>query len=310
MSCLLFCFVWMLVFLNGATDASGAIAAAVSSGTLSMRRASILAAVGNALGGALAAVLFTGIGNAVADLADFGAFGKTGVFAVLLSTVLFTAFAWMLHLPTSESHALLAAAAGVHAALGEGGIGEALLPAVCWMTLCTAGGFIAGGAFARLLPRRLSDFAVRRLQIAAAFAASFFHGVQDLPKFLALLIAAGVSPSPFVWIAGVAVMSIGTLLGGKRMTEAVGAELADLTPRGALASDFAAAGTLFLLSVCGIPASTTHAKTAAVAGAGVRAEGCSLHRDQLCRFLAAWLLTFPLCAALGYGCARLLLFAL
>ena len=298
-----------LIFLNGATDASNAIASAVTSGALSMRRASLLAAVGNALGGIAAAVLFRGIGASVAEMADFGAFGTTGVLASLFATVSFTAIAWLVRLPTSESHALLAAAAGVRAVLGEGSAFSALAPAVLWMTMCTFGGFAAGLLFARCVPRSLSARSTRRLQILCAFAASFAHGVQDLPKFLALLAVAGAVPSPLLWAFAVAVLSVGTLLGGRRMTEAVGAELASLTPCGALASDFAAAGTLLLLSACGVPASTTHAKTAAVAGASLRADGCRLHRRQLVRFLAAWLLTFPLCAAWGCVFARVFLFA-
>ncbi len=308
MSVLLLFWVTALIFLNGATDASNAIASAVTSGTLTMRRAALLAALGNAVGGLCALFLFGGIGRAVEKTADFGAFGTVGVLACLAATVIFTATAWLLRLPTSESHALLAAVAGVRAAIGGGGILQALAPAAGWMTLCTLGGFAAGAVLARGGKRALSDRTVRRLQIVSAGAASFFHGVQDLPKFLALLAAAGVADSPAVWICAAAVMGAGTLLGGRRMTEAVGAELASLTPRGALASDFAAAGTLLVLSVCGIPASTTHAKTAAVAGAALRADGCRLHRRQLARFALAWLLTFPLCAALGCVCTRILLF--
>ncbi len=293
-----------LVFLNGATDASNAIAAAVSSGALSMRRAAILAALGNALGGVCAVLFFGGIGEAVAEAADFGAFGVVGVLSSLIATVTFTAVAWRMRLPTSESHALLSAAAGVRAVLVGDGIFKAVAPALLWMTLCTLGGFGMGLLFARCVPRTMRTRTVRRLQIVSAFAASFFHGVQDLPKFIALLFVAGVPDSPLLWAAAVAVMAIGTRLGGRRMTEAVGTDLAELTPCGALASDFAAAGTLFLLSICGVPASTTHAKTASVAAAALRADGCFLHRRQLGRFLIAWLVTFPVCAALGYIAAR------
>ncbi|MBQ8746502.1 MAG: inorganic phosphate transporter [Clostridia bacterium] len=298
-----------LIFLNGATDASNAIAAAVSSGALSMRHAAILSAIGNALGGVCAALFFGRIGESVESAADFGSFGAVGVLASLLATVTFTAIAWRMRLPTSESHALLAAAAGVRAVLDGDGILTAIAPSLLWMTLCTVGGFGAGVLFAHCMPRTMRTRTVRRWQIVSAGAASFFHGVQDLPKFLALLAVAGVSDSRPLWMAAVGVMALGTLLGGRRMTEAVGTELADLTPCGALASDFAAAGTLFLLSMGGVPASTTHAKTAAVAAAALRVDGCSLHKRQLGRFILAWIVTFPVCAALGAAFARGVLFA-
>ena len=44
-----------LIFLNGATDAFAAIASAVSSGALTMRRAALLAAMGNLAGGLIGA---------------------------------------------------------------------------------------------------------------------------------------------------------------------------------------------------------------------------------------------------------------
>ncbi len=298
----------VLIFLNGATDASGAIAAAVASGTISMRRAAVLAAVGNGIGGILAAAFFGEIGDAVASLADFGMFTLQGVLATLAAAVLFTAAAWLLHIPTSESHTLLAAAAGARAALGDGGVLSAVLPAVFWMTLCTAGGCAAGCLFSRAVPRRLPMRTVRRWQILCAFVSSVLHGVQDLPKFLVLLSVVGMSLTLPLWAVGTFLISLGSLLGGRRMAEAVGEDLATLTPHGALAADFSSAAVLFLLSVCGVPASTTHAKTSSVIGTALCADGCTLIGRQALLFLIGWLSTFPLAAALGYGCAKGILF--
>lgn len=299
----------LLIFLNGATDASNAIASAVSSRALTMRQAALLSAALNVAGGALSGVLFTRVGESVAGTADFGSFGEAGALSCLLSAVIFTALAWVFRLPTSESHALLSALAGVSAATGGGGIWSAIAPLAVWMTVCTAGGFAAGLVVARFFRRKSSAVRVRRMQIVSAALFSFFHGAQDLPKFLALLMAAGtvsVRPPFSVWAASALVMGIGTLLGGRRMTEAVGCDLASLTPKGALASDLAAAGTLCVLSIAGVPASTTHAKTAAVAGTSLLSPGCRLYRRQFFRFLIAWLFTFPVCAALGFGCVRVL----
>ena len=154
-----------------------------------------------------------------------------------------------------------------------------------------------------LAPRRL-----RRFQVGMAFLSSLLHGVQDLPKFLALLSAAALLPAGGgVWVCAALIMGLGTLLGGRRMTEAVGCDLATLTSSGALRSDVAAGTVMILLSGAGIPASTTHAKTAAVAGVALRGRGCKLHRKSFARFLAVWLVTFPLCTALGAVFTRLFL---
>ena len=300
--------VTLLIFLNGATDASNAIAAAVASGALRMRQAAILSAVGNVAGGVLSGMLFSRVGQSVADTARFGGFGTAGVLASLSATVIFTAAAWLFRLPTSESHALLSAMAGASAALGNGNILSSLLPVAVWMTLCVAGGFLMGMLVPIFQKRSGRAASVRRLQIFSAALSSFFHGVQDLPKFLALLFASGCAGNrAAVWPAAALVMGLGTLAGGRRMTEAVGSDLAHLTGHAALSSDFAAAGTLCLFSIAGVPASTTHIKTAAVAGAALASPECRLHAAQLSRFLLAWVVTFPVAAALGYFCMRLFL---
>lgn len=299
--------VTLLVFLNGATDACNAIASAVSARSLTLRGGAILAAVCNLAGGLLASVLFVGVGKAVAGAVDFGAFPAAGALACLGGAVLFTALMWCLRLPTSESHALLSSAAGVTVALGEKA-SAAILPAVLWMTVCTLGGFLSGVLLPRLIPRRLPPRWTARLQIVTAAGASFFHGVQDLPKFLAILAAAAqteLSGGFGVWVLAALVLGLGTLLGGRRMTEAVGSDLAKLTPTAALSSDLAAAFTLSVLSTLGIPSSTTHAKTAAVVGAAVSGRECALHRRQAGRLALGWILTFPLCALIGFLLARL-----
>ncbi len=299
-------FVTLLIFLNGATDAANSIATAVSSGALTLRRGAVLSAFWNLVGGLSAGTLFGGVGRAVEESADFGRYGQEGALCALVATVLFTGVMWLFHLPTSESHALLSAIAGVGAALGGGGFLKVLLPALIWMSLCTAGGFLVGAVFA---PRRLSRLSPRRLcrcQVLFCAVSSFFHGVQDLPKFLALLTVSGnFNAEWFVWAGAAFVMGLGTLFGGRRMTEAVGAELATLTPKAALSADVAAAAVMLVMSACGLPASTTHGKTAAVAAVSLRATGCTLHRKQFCRFAIAWVATFPVAAGLSYLLCRL-----
>ena len=297
----------VLIFLNGATDASNAIAASVSSGALRMRQAALLSAVCNTAGGIIGGIYLDGIAKSVIESADFGTRGETGVLAALASSVIFTFCAWIFCLPTSESHALLAAAAGASVILGEStSPARVLLPAVCWMTLCTVFGFLSGIAFGRFFPHTLKPRTVCRLQIFCAAAAAFLHGAQDLVKFTALLYAAGGKPHPFLLPAAAAMMGLGTLCGGRRMTEAVGDGLASLDSRTALATDLASAASLAVLSLLGIPASTTHTRTASAAGGALVSQDCCLHSGSLFRFAAAWILTFPVCAALSALLCKLL----
>lgn len=301
--------VFLLVFLNGATDACTSISTAVASGALSMRRAAILCALCNGVGGILGTVLFGGIGDAVVSASDFGTAGETGVLATLIASALFAAAAWAIALPTSESHGILAAAAGASAALGgSDSMMIALLPAFLWMSLCILAGALAGTVLPRLIPSSGHFAAIRRWQILSAALSSFLHGVQDLSKFCALLALMDerIACHPATVLAAALLMGLGALCGGRRMTDAVGEDLAILHPKAALGADLACDSALLFLSLMGIPASTTHTKTAAVAACAATDKTCHIRKNQFFRCVAAWILTFPSCGWLGYCIARLI----
>lgn len=297
----------LLIFLNGATDACTSIAAAVCSGAISMRRAALLCGICNAVGGVCGVLFFGGIGESVLSATDFGDAGEIGVLATLGASVLFALGAWIAALPTSESHGILSAAAGASAALGRGdSVLRVLLPAVLWMSLCVLAGAAAGTVVPLLIPRTSRESTVHRWQILSAAASSLLHGVQDLSKFCAFLALSGFARADHPAVIGIAaiVMGMGALCGGRRMTDAVGDDLAPLRPRTALAADIACDTALLLLSAVGIPASTTHTKTAAVAACAIVSPDGFIRKRQFFRCILAWVITFPACAALGYILAR------
>ena len=82
----------------------------------------------------------------------------------------------------------------------------------------------------------------------------------------------------------------------------MGSELASLSPADGLAADLGAGLVLFLCSVLGLPASTTHAKVAAVCGAGRGAD-----QRVMGQMAGAWVLTFPACGAIAFGLTKLML---
>ena len=99
-----------------------------------------------------------------------------------------------------------------------------------------------------------------------------------------------------------ALMALGTLIGGKRIIDTVGRKMVCLTPRSGFAADLGCAGALALCTLLGLPVSTTHAKTAAILGAGTNPD------SKVAGSLgAAWLLTFPACGFLAFLLVKCLL---
>ena len=300
-----------VIFVNGWTDAPNAIATAVGSGALTFRRGVALAAVCNFAGAALACLCFPAVADTVGGLVAFGE-PRSAVCvlnAALLSIVLWAVAAWRFGLPTSESHALLAGLSGGALALG-GGLARlnarAWLMALAGLGLSLPAGVLAGRLFRRVLNGRLRRAALGQRWAAALTAV--LHGVQDGQKFLALLLLTdgldgSADGSRFsMALLTAAVMALGTALGGKPIVEKVGTELAALSPADGLAADLGAGLVLAICSALGLPASTTHAKVAAVCGAGRHAD-----TRIVGQMAGAWALTFPACGVMAFALTKLML---
>ena len=299
-----------VIFVNGWTDAPNTIATAVGSGAMGFRRAAALAAGCNFLGAVLACLLYPAVAATVGSLVSFSQpqAALTALCAALLTIVIWAVAAWRFGLPTSESHALLAGLSGAALALGGG----AALSAPAW-TRALAGMFLslpAGAAAARAFRGWLAGHPCNAAawQRRAAAVMALLHGAQDGQKFLALMLMAddlgGWEPSPVLplIVLTACAMAAGTALGGKPIVDKVGSQLAALTPAEGLAADGGAGLVMAVCAGLGLPVSTTHAKVAAVCGAGRH-----LNRSVAAQIAGAWLLTFPCCAGLAFVLTRLML---
>lgn len=300
-----------VIFVNGWTDAPNAIATAVGSGALSFRRGVALAAVCNFIGAVFACRCFPAVADTMGELVAFtdprGA--VVALNAALLSIVLWAVSAWRFGLPTSESHALLAGLSGGAFALGAGTASlnaGAWLRALAGLALSLPAGVLAGRVFRRALTGRVRRPAV--WQRGGAALTALLHGVQDGQKFLALLLLTGglgrdTDASRLrLALLTAGVMALGTALGGKPIVEKVGSELAALSPDDGLAADLGAGAVLLICSALGLPASTTHAKVAAICGAGRGTD-----RRVMGQMAGAWALTFPACGAMAFLLTRVMM---
>lgn len=297
-----------VILVNGWTDAPNAIATAVAAKVLSFPAAAALAALCNLLGVVCTAAVSDAVARTLWSIADFGPYALTALSAALAATVLWAVFAWRFGIPTSESHALVAGLVGAALALGADRLRLQVLFRVAWgLVLSLLLGWALGRLFRRLLPPHKNGF-YRRGQIGGAALTAFFHGAQDGQKFLGILAlvltlrgGSFALPPRAGWVCAF-LMALGTLLGGRRIIDTVGQKMVCLTPRSGFAADLGCAGALALCTLLGLPVSTTHAKTAAILGAGADPDA------RVAGSLgAAWLLTFPACGFLSFLLVKCLL---
>ena len=308
-----------VVVVNGWTDAPNAIATAVCTGALTFRRAVGMAALCNLVGLLWSTAVFPAVAETLFSIAGFGGgtqAARSALCAGLCAVVLWSGAAWRFGIPTSESHGLAAAVSGAALALPGGAVHAApWLKILLGLALSVGLGWLAGQLFQLLLARlRPSPALCRRGQVGGAAAMAFLHGAQDGQKCLGILLlglslsqaapAGGsfsIPPGLAMLCAGT--MAAGTALGGQKIIDTVGREMVCLNPQQGLAADLGGGACLLLCTLLGLPVSTTHAKTAAILGAGSRANG-----RVAGQILLTWLFTFPGCGLLGFFLAKLFLF--
>ncbi|MCP9447785.1 MAG: inorganic phosphate transporter [Nitrospira sp.] len=295
-------------FLNGFHDAANSIATIVSTRVLSPRYAVAWAAFFNF-------VAFLVFGTHVATTIGIGivhedAAALTVILAGLVGASLWDVITWYLGLPTSSSHALIGGFAG--AALAHFGFG-----ALIWSGLRKVMIFIVVSPLLGLflatwfsiavhwIVRRQSPWKVdryfRRLQLVSAGLYSLGHGGNDAQKTMGiiaiLLYKAGylaVFHVPLIVVVSChAAIALGTLLGGWRIVKTMGMRMTRLKPIGGFCAETSGAATLFLVTMLGIPVSTTHTITGAIVGVGATHRLSAVRWGIAGRIVWAWILTVP-----------------
>lgn len=307
-------------FVNGWTDSPNAIATVVGTRSLSPRQAVLMAAVLNLLGVLSGTRVAMTIGRGIVDpsVIDLATVAGAMVAIILWSSV---AARW--GIPTSETHALVAGLAGAGYATAGGRVlvWSGWAKVLAGLVLSSVVGVLAGmivmtavyWLFRRQKPARMRG-RFRLMQIASSAFMAFSHGSNDGQKFMGAfalaLVLGGVMPVLHIplWVIFLcaSVMATGTLTGGWRIIKTMGMDLSHLEMHQGFAAEMAAASTIELATRFGIPLSTTHTITSGIVGVaatrGLRAVRWIVTRQ----LVIAWLVTFPVCAAISWCVVRLL----
>lgn len=314
-------FVLLLVlaaeFVNGWTDAPNAIATVVSTHVLKPGTAVLMAATLNFFGALSGTAVAATIGK---DIVQAEVINLTTVGAAMVAIVFWSTLAWRYGLPTSESHALVAALSGAalatsgfDALLWEGwrkvfigllistflgfGLGWIIVTAIMWL-------------FRRASPGRVQT-TFGKLQILSAAFMAFSHGSNDGQKFIGAfclaLVLGGVLPEFAVpwWVVLLCsvVMGVGTSVGGWRIIYTMGTRMVKLKPHQGFAAETGAATAIELASRLGIPLSTTHTINTAIMGVGAAKRFSAVRWGVVKEVVLAWILTFPVCGAIAWATA-------
>ena len=300
--------------INGFNDAANAIATVVGTRVLSPLRAVVMAAILNFAGAATGLAVAVTIGKGIIDPAMLG---YDVMLAALIAVIAWGFTATRLGLPVSISHSFIAglvgagiAAAGTADVIIWGGFGRVLSAVAVAPTLGFAAGLLVMTLLMWIL-RRQAPLKVEgifsRLQILSAAFMAYSHGKNDgqMPIgiiAMALMIHTGGEFHIPFWVIAVSAISIafGTAFGGWRVIRTLGMRITALRPVHGFAAETSAAAVVEAASALGIPVSTTHCISSAIMGVGT-AKRLSAVRWGIARSIVlAWIMTFPICAAIGW----------
>lgn len=320
-----------VIFVNGWTDAPNAIATCVATGSMSPRAAVLMAAVFNFFGVLLMTLLNSTVAMTIKNMVNFSGNNDEAIIALcaaLVAIIIWATAAWYFGIPTSESHALIAGISGAAIALqnGMGGINGGEWASVLYgLFYSTVLGFGSGFIITKLtmficrnIDRRKTIGFFKNAQIFGAAFMAFMHGAQDGQKFMGVLIlgvflvngsdTTGSALLPlWMMILCSVIMAIGTSVGGYKIIKSVGMDMVKLEKYQGFAADMAAAACLLLMSLFGIPVSTTHTKTTAIMGVGATKRLSAVNYSVVKDMVLTWILTFPGCGLIGYLTAKLFL---
>ena len=232
------------------------------------------------------------------------------ILAGLLGAISWNLITWYFGLPSSSSHALIGGYAG--AAIARSGLGVIIasgwIKTLLFIVIAPAIGLVLG-YFSKVLVtwliyKQAPGTVNKWSRIAQLFSAAIYslgHGGNDAQKTMGIitgLLLTGGLITTFeipIWVVLIAqaAIALGTLSGGWRIVKTMGQKITRLRPIDGFCAETSAASSIFLATFLGIPVSTTHVITGAIAGVGTANRYTSVHWGITLRIVWAWLLTIP-----------------
>jgi PiT family inorganic phosphate transporter len=311
-------------FTNGFHDTANVVATSISTRAASPRVAIAFAALLNFAGAFISLEVAATVAQ---DVVKPEAITSTVVFAGLIGAIAWNLITWYLGLPSSSSHALIGgvvgatvAAVGTGAVLGEGVVGQVLIPALVAPVLAFVVAGLAIGFTYRIVGRLRPGPVTRGFrfgQIVSGGMLALAHGTNDAQKTMGVITLALVANGsigadadvPFwVVVSAATAMGLGTYSGGWRIIRTMGTRIIKMDTAQGFSAQGASAAVILASSHYGFPLSTTHVISGGVMGAGAGKRLSAVRWGVAGNLAMAWVLTLPAAAAIGaatYGFTRI-----
>jgi inorganic phosphate transporter, PiT family len=303
-------------FVNGWNDAANSVATVIGTRVLKPIHAVLIAAAANFIGPFL-------FGVAVATTIAKGILNPEDVTIYMIIGGLAGAISWAsictyFGMPISVSHSLIGGLIGTGlASVGyEKLLFDGLYKVLIGIVASPIGGMLIGILFTTII---ITIFARKKpgpvnrvfgkLQIASSIWFAITHGANDGQKTMGIIVLILMSQGLLtsfevpIWVilAAASAIALGTFIGGFKVIKTLGVKIARLRPYQGFAAETGGGLILAVFASLGIPASTTHAITGSIMGAGATRRKHAVRWKVGKQIVATWLITIPGSAAIAYA---------
>jgi PiT family inorganic phosphate transporter len=310
-------------FVNGWNDAANSVATVIGTKVLKPIHAVMLSAAANFVGPFVFGVaVATTIAKGIINPEDVTIYMIIGGLAGAIS---WASLATYFGLPISVSHSLIGGLIGTGlAAVGyEKLLFDGLYKVLIGIIASPIGGLVIGlllttviiTIFAKYRPGPVNK-TFGRLQLFSSAWFALTHGANDGQKTMGIIVLVLMSEGILtefevpVWVilAAASAIALGTFTGGFKVIKTLGMKIARLRPYQGFAAETGGGIVLAIFASLGIPASTTHAITGSIMGAGATRRKQAVRWKIGRQIVFAWLITIPGSAAVAFVATHIIYF--
>jgi len=301
-------------FVNGFNDSANSVATVIGTRVLKPLHAVALSAAANFVGPFV-------FGVAVATTIAKGIVSPDEITVYMIIGGLAGAIAWSslctyFGLPISNSHSLIGGimGAGIIGLGFEQLVYGGLTKVFAGIIIAPIGGIIFGMVLVGII---IAVFAKRRpavvnrtfgrLSIISSAWLALTHGANDGQKTMGIIVLilfsadliSEIHMPLWVILAAASAMGLGTFFGGYKVIKTLGFKITRLKPYQGFAAQTGGGLMLAIFAILGIPASTTHAITGSVMGAGAARRIRAVRWKVSRQIIFSWIITIPGAAGLA-----------